>query len=187
MSSLPINSTPLQLFRCLNSRDVVASSPSFSRPVARVPWRACSQATFWTECLSGNDALNIEGVSIGNVWFFFFFFLMQNEMNKGHEKWSNLEQGNYMISHPCRGPQMTLNFWKLGYPCSRCQRVCLSALPTNACLDENINVHFCCLANHDCIYQFLEDWPLLQKETKVNNLWILELSAACVSSLRFLG
>ena len=28
-----------------NSRDVVTSSPSFSRPTARVPWRACSQAT----------------------------------------------------------------------------------------------------------------------------------------------
>ena len=26
-----------------NSRDVVASSPSFSRPAARAPWRACSQ------------------------------------------------------------------------------------------------------------------------------------------------
>ena len=186
MSSLPIDSTPYQLFRYSNSRDVVASSLSFSRPVARVPWCPCSQATFWTGCLSGNDALNIDGVSIGNVCFF-FFNAKWNAMNKGHEKWSNLEQGNYMISHPCRGPQMTLNFWESGYPCSRCQRVCLSTLPTNACLHENINVHFYCLANHDCIYQFLEDWPLLQKETKVNNLWILELLAACVSSLRFLS
>ena len=25
----------------------------------------------------------------------------------------------------------------------------LSSLRTNACLAENINVHFCCLANHD--------------------------------------
>ena len=71
MSSLPIDSTPYQLFRYSNSRDVVASSLSFSRPVARVPWRACSQATFWTGYLSGNDALNIDGVSIGNVCFFF--------------------------------------------------------------------------------------------------------------------
>ena len=29
-----------------NSRDVIANSPSFSRPVARVTQRACSQATF---------------------------------------------------------------------------------------------------------------------------------------------
>ena len=27
-----------------NSRDAVASSPSFSRPAARAPWRACSEA-----------------------------------------------------------------------------------------------------------------------------------------------
>ena len=27
-----------------NSRDIVASSPSFSHPATRVPWRACSQA-----------------------------------------------------------------------------------------------------------------------------------------------
>ena len=27
-----------------SSRDVVASSPSFSLPAARAPWRACSQA-----------------------------------------------------------------------------------------------------------------------------------------------
>ena len=35
------------LFRCRysNSRIVVASSPSFSRPAARVPRRACSQAS----------------------------------------------------------------------------------------------------------------------------------------------
>ena len=30
-----------------NSRDVVASSPSFSRPIARVAQRACSQAISW--------------------------------------------------------------------------------------------------------------------------------------------
>ena len=29
-----------------NSRDVVASSPSFSRPAASALWRACSQATY---------------------------------------------------------------------------------------------------------------------------------------------
>ena len=28
-----------------SGRDVVASPPSFSRPAARAPWRACSQAT----------------------------------------------------------------------------------------------------------------------------------------------
>ena len=35
-----------QLFRCRysNSRDIVACSPSFSRPAARAPGRACSQA-----------------------------------------------------------------------------------------------------------------------------------------------
>ena len=31
--------------RATNSRDVVASSSSFSRPAARAPWRACSQAS----------------------------------------------------------------------------------------------------------------------------------------------
>ena len=35
-----------------NSRDVIASSPSFSRPAARGPWRSCSRALFrlkwWT-------------------------------------------------------------------------------------------------------------------------------------------
>ena len=32
-----------------NSRDVIASSPSFSRPATRAPWRACSQAKGWRE------------------------------------------------------------------------------------------------------------------------------------------
>ena len=32
-----------------NSRDVVASSPSFSRPTLRVPWRVHSQAKAWFE------------------------------------------------------------------------------------------------------------------------------------------
>ena len=31
--------------RCLNSRDIVVSCPSFSHLAARAPWRACSQAT----------------------------------------------------------------------------------------------------------------------------------------------
>ena len=45
MSSQPI-SISHQLFQCRypNSRDVVASSPSFSCPTARAPWRAYSQA-----------------------------------------------------------------------------------------------------------------------------------------------
>ena len=45
MSSLPI-SISHQLFRCRfsNSRDIVASSPSFSCPATRAPRRACSQA-----------------------------------------------------------------------------------------------------------------------------------------------
>ena len=30
-----------------NSRDVVASSPSFSRPASRAPRKACSQAMWW--------------------------------------------------------------------------------------------------------------------------------------------
>ena len=30
-----------------NSRDVVASSPSFSRPASRAPRKACSQAVWW--------------------------------------------------------------------------------------------------------------------------------------------
>ena len=115
----------------------------------------------------------------GEHWECLVFFVMKNGLI--------LNKVTTWLATHARGPQMTLNFWESGYPCSRRQRVCLSTLPTNACLDENINVHFCCLANHDCIYQFLEDWPLLQKETKVNNLWILELLAACASRLRFLG
>ena len=47
MSSLP-NSISCRLFQCRysNSRDVVASSPSFSRPAARASQRACSQASY---------------------------------------------------------------------------------------------------------------------------------------------
>ena len=30
-----------------NFRDVVASSPSFSHPATRAPWRPCSQAIFY--------------------------------------------------------------------------------------------------------------------------------------------
>ena len=50
MTSLLMPSPPIsishRLFQCRysNSRDVVASSPSFSDPAARVPQRACSQA-----------------------------------------------------------------------------------------------------------------------------------------------
>ena len=50
MTSLLMSSPPIsishRLFRCRysNSRDVVASSPSFSRPAARAPRRACLQA-----------------------------------------------------------------------------------------------------------------------------------------------
>ena len=52
MTSLLMSSPPIsfftRLFRCRysNSRDVVASSPSFFRPAARAPRRACSQAIF---------------------------------------------------------------------------------------------------------------------------------------------
>ena len=50
MTSLPMSSPPInisrRLFRCRfsNSRDVVASCPSFSCPAARAPRTACSQA-----------------------------------------------------------------------------------------------------------------------------------------------
>ena len=50
MTSLLMSSPPIsishRLFRCRysNSRDVVASSPSFSRLAARAPRRGCSQA-----------------------------------------------------------------------------------------------------------------------------------------------
>ena len=50
ITSLLMSSPPIsflhRLFRCRysNFRDVVASSPSFSRPAARAPRRACSQA-----------------------------------------------------------------------------------------------------------------------------------------------
>ena len=51
MTSLLMSSPPIsishRLFRCRysNSRDAVASFPSFSLPAARAPQRACSQAT----------------------------------------------------------------------------------------------------------------------------------------------
>ena len=51
MTSLLMSSPPIsilhRLFRCRysNSRDLVASSPSFSRPAARAPRTACSQAS----------------------------------------------------------------------------------------------------------------------------------------------
>ena len=50
MTSLLMSSPPISILhrlfqcRCSNSRDVVASSPSFSRPAARAPRRACLQA-----------------------------------------------------------------------------------------------------------------------------------------------
>ena len=45
MSSPPISiSHRLFLCRYSNSRDVVSSSTSFSRPAPRAPWRACSQS-----------------------------------------------------------------------------------------------------------------------------------------------
>ena len=37
-----------------NSRDVVSSSPSFSRPVAKAPWRDCSQVT-WQQGASSHN------------------------------------------------------------------------------------------------------------------------------------
>ena len=48
LMSYPPISILRRLFRCgySNSRDVVARSPSFSRPAARAPRRACSQATY---------------------------------------------------------------------------------------------------------------------------------------------
>ena len=46
LMSFPPISISHRLFRCRysNSRDVVVRSPSFSRPAAGAPWRACSQA-----------------------------------------------------------------------------------------------------------------------------------------------
>ena len=41
----------------------------------------------------------------------------------------------------------------------------LSSLPTNACLAENINVHFCCLANHDLYL------PILTLTVEGDNIW----------------
>ena len=48
MFSLLMSSPPISISRCRysNSRDVVASSASFSRPAARTPWRACWQVMF---------------------------------------------------------------------------------------------------------------------------------------------
>ena len=41
----------------------------------------------------------------------------------------------------------------------------VSSLPTNACLAENINVHFCCLANHDLYL------PILTLTAEGDNIW----------------
>ena len=51
MSSPPI-SISHQLFRrrYSNSREIVASSPSFSYPAATAPWRACLQAMYGDKC-----------------------------------------------------------------------------------------------------------------------------------------
>ena len=49
--------------RCLNSRDIVVSCPSFSHLAARVPWRACSQAT---HCLKYDKYQ--KGLSLGTVF-----------------------------------------------------------------------------------------------------------------------
>ena len=45
-----MSSPPISVSRCRysNSREVVASSPSFSHPTARGPRRACSQVMFWS-------------------------------------------------------------------------------------------------------------------------------------------
>ena len=150
ISSPPINSTPHWLSQHSNSRDVVAGSLSFSRPITRAPRRTCSQATFWTGFLSGNDALNIEEVSIGNVC----FFVCKMTWIGGYEKWSTHVGGH-------KWP------WTSENQATHAADVRGSFFP--ACLAENINVHFCCLANHDCIYQFLEDWPWQQKETIYDN------------------
>ena len=45
MSSPPIS---VSQYGYSNSRDVVASSPSFSHPTARESRRACSQVMFWS-------------------------------------------------------------------------------------------------------------------------------------------
>ena len=49
--------------RCLNSRDIVESCPSFSHLAARAPWRACSQAT---HCLKYDKYQ--KGLSLGTVF-----------------------------------------------------------------------------------------------------------------------
>ena len=48
--SFLMSSLPISISRCgySNSRDVVASSPSFSHPTVRRPRRACWQVMFWT-------------------------------------------------------------------------------------------------------------------------------------------
>ena len=88
--NVPRVMTSLLISQHSNSRDVVAGSLSFSRPIARTPQRACSQATFWTGFLSGNDALNIEGVSIGHVC----FFVCKMTWIGGYEKWSTHAGGH---------------------------------------------------------------------------------------------
>ena len=61
MSSL-MSSPPMSIsHRLFNSRDVVASSPSFFRPTppSRAPWRACRQAISWSKTVSRAKILAI--------------------------------------------------------------------------------------------------------------------------------
>ena len=64
MTSILVSSPPIsishQLFQCRysNSRDIVASSPSFSYPTNRVPWRACLQTIGILCNLAGNFLLS---------------------------------------------------------------------------------------------------------------------------------
>ena len=48
-----------------NSRDVVASSPSFSHPTARVPRRACSQANLFSS-FARNSTVGVSKAKLCN-------------------------------------------------------------------------------------------------------------------------
>ena len=69
----PVNGMPQGNWRWNSSfKDIVASSPSFSRPTTRAPWRACSQATecvvttciwYWVQVLEhSSDSVCIQSV-----------------------------------------------------------------------------------------------------------------------------
>ena len=60
-----------------NSRDLVASSPSFSHPTTRVPWRACSQANPFSS-FARNSTVGVSRAKLCNWTRIFWDVLVLN-------------------------------------------------------------------------------------------------------------